>query len=66
MLQGVVYYCAEGVSFVSCGGMIMKLKKVMETGSNVKIGISKSRRRLRADTSDPKGEFERRSARKRS
>lgn len=48
VLCGTVYHVLDGFSFISCGGLLVKLNIVAETGTTVRIGLSKSRRRERA------------------
>ncbi len=45
VMQGIVYDSVDQFSFISCGGLLIKLNKVLEPSTHIKIGLSKSRRR---------------------
>ena len=48
ILQGVVYDVVDGFSFISCGGMLVKVDRVLSSGADVRVALAKSRRRTRA------------------
>lgn len=48
VLRGYVYELAGDYSFVSCGGLLVKVRAVLNEGATVLIGVTKSRRRRRS------------------